>query len=115
MSEQSDELTMWEVAGLLRLPVRMARRWCLRKVPSEAIRRQGRCLFVTTWGLNHGLAKCVWRPKPRRGYQYRAGRRPVNVHCRDAQGRFTSHNVDRQPQHRPFVHSRRARYLSDAD
>ncbi len=113
---QSDELTMWEVAGLLRLPLRMARRWCLRKVPSEAIRRQGRHVYVRTWGIREGLRRSTWQPKPRKGYQYRPGRRPINADCRDAHGKFVSHRQDGHPPKRKgFIHPARRRYLSDAD
>ena len=118
MSEQSDELTMWQVAGLLRLPVRMARRWVRSKVPKEAVRHEGRHVYVTTWGLNHGLTKCTWRPdlhQPR-GYQGDSKRRPPNLFDRDSRGKFVSHRQDERPQRRKgFVHPARRRYLSDAD
>ncbi len=116
MSEQSDELTMWEVAGLLRLPVRMARRWVRSKVPKEAVRHEGRHVYVRTWGIHKGLDSSRWQPKPRKGYQYRPGRRPINADCRDAKGRFVSHRTDRRPPRRKgFIHPARRRYLSDAD
>jgi len=63
MSEQSDELTMWEVAGLLRLPVKGARNWVKRHCPREGVRREGRQLYLALWGLNAGLAHCVWQPR----------------------------------------------------
>ncbi len=114
MSEQSDELTMWEVAGLLRLPVRKARRWVQSKVPKEAVRRQGRHVYVRTWGIHKGLDSSRWQPKPRKGYQYRPGQRPINADCRDARGRFVSHRATpRQPKRKRFIASTRhpKRYL----
>ncbi len=118
MSEQSDELAMWQVAGLLRLPVRMARRWVRSKVPKEALRRQERHVYVRTWGIREGLRRSTWQPKPRKGYQYRQGRIPLNIHCKDDLGRFVSHRPGQPPPSkakRVFVHPKRRRYLSDAD
>ena len=118
VSEKSDELSMWQVAGLLRLPVRMARRWCLRKVPSEAVRREGRHLLVTMWGIREGLRRSTWQPKPRKGYQYRPGRIPVNVASRDKLGRFVSNRPPgevRPPKRKGFVHPRRRPYIKQKD
>ena len=118
MSEKSDELTMWEVAALLRLPVRMARRWVRSKVPKDAVQRQGRHVYVTTWGIHKGLDSSTWQPKPRKDYQYRPGRRPINADCRDELGRFKSHRPGgpRPPrQQKAFLRPALRRYLSDAD
>ena len=118
MSEQSDQLSMWAVAGLLRLPVRMARRWVQSKVPKEAVRHEGRCVYVATWGLHKGLDSSTWQPKPRKGYQYRQGRIPLNIHCKDDLGRFVSPRPGQPPPSkakRVFVHPKRRRYLSEVD
>ncbi len=62
MSEPEELLDVLTVSGLLRLPVRMARRWVRSKVPKEAVRHEGRHVYVTTWGLNHGLANAHGDP-----------------------------------------------------
>ena len=114
MSEPEELLDVLTVSGLLRLPVRKARRWVQSKVPKEAVQRQGRHVYVTMWGIREGLRRSTWQPKPRKGYQYRPGRRPVNADCRDQLGRFTSHRLGgpRPPrQQKPFVHPTRRPYL----
>ena len=118
VSERSDEqwLSIREVQAILRLPAKMCRTWVRQKVPAEAIKREGRHVYVRTWGIHKGLDSSTWRPKPRKGYQYCPGRRPVNADCRDAKGRFVSHRTDGHPPKRKgFIHPARRRYLSDAD
>jgi len=98
VSERSDEqwLSIREVQAILRLPAKMCRTWVRQKVPAEAIKREGRHVYV--------------------GYQYCPGRRAINADCRDAKGRFVSHRTDGHPPKRKgFIHPARRRYLSDAD
>ncbi len=115
---EPDELSILEVRGLLRLRAKECRNWVRRHVPAEAIRHQGRCLYIATWGVNYGLGRCVWQPhlhQPR-GFQGHVGRLPVNVNHRDSLGRFTSRRSSpRPPKRKGFIHPARRRYLSDAD
>ncbi len=115
MSEQSDELTIWEVAGLLRLRVKAARNWVRRHVPEEAIQRQGNKVLVAQWGINAALKRCTWRPRSPRGFQGCPGRVPPNVGCRDELGRFCSHHSGPPPPKRkkPFIHPQVRRYVSN--
>ncbi len=105
MSEPEELLDVLTVSGLLRLPVRMARRWVQSKVPKDAVQRQGRHVYVTMWGIREGLCRSRWQPKPRKGYQYRPGRRPINADCRDELGRFTSYRPSgpRAPKQRTSI------------
>ncbi len=119
MSEPEELLDVLTVSGLLRLPRKSARVWIRRHVPPEATHRDGRQLFVSLSGLNHGLVKCTWRPdlhQPR-GFQGNPKRRPPNLSNRDCKGRFISHRADRRPpkQKTPILPPARRRYLSDAD
>ncbi len=110
----ADELSILELRGMLRLRAKECRNWVKRHCPQEAIRREGRCLYVATWGVNYGLARCVWRPdlhQPR-GYQGDVGRIPPNVNHRDSLGRFTSNRSSPPPpRQKRFVHPRRPPYL----
>jgi len=114
----ANELSILELRGLLKLRAEECYGWVARFVPDEAIRHQGRCLYVATWGLNAALARCVWRPhlhQPR-GYQGHPGRIPPNVHCRDDLGRFTSdRSSPRPPRRKGFVHPTRRRYIKQTD
>jgi len=108
----ADELSILELRGILRLSAKEARNWVRRHCPQEAVRREGRHLYLALWGLNAGLAHCVWQPRSPKGYQGCPGRIPPNVHFRDALGRFTSHRTDRRPPKRQgFTHPERRRYL----
>ena len=116
VSEKSDEqwLSIREVQAILRLPAKMCRTWVRQKVPAEAIKREERHVYVAMWGLHDGLKRSTWQPKPRKGYQYRTGQRPINADCRDARGRFVSHRATpRQPKRKRFIASTRhpKRYL----
>ncbi len=120
MSEKSDEqrLSIREVQAILRLPAKMCRTWVRQKVPAEAIKREGRYVYVARWGLHDGLKRCTWQPKPRKGYQYRSGRFPVNVASRDKLGRFVSNRPPgevRPPKRKGFVHPRRRPYIKQKD
>ncbi len=131
--QMADELSILELRGLLRLRAKETYVWLTRHCPAEAIRRQGRCLYIATWGVNAALARCKWQPRSPKGYQGCPGRVPLNVHCRDDLGRFVSHRVSpRPPRHvaprvycrdalgkftsshrtpKQFVHPERRRYL----
>jgi len=116
----ANELSILELRGLLKLRAKECRNWVRRHVPAEAIRHQGRCLYIAIWGVNAALARCVWRPhlhQPR-GYQgHVVGRIPVNVNHRDSLGRFLSNRAGPRPPKRktPILPPTRRRYLSDAD
>ncbi len=112
-----DDLDVWTIAGLLHVRIKAARDWIRAHVPAEAIRRQGRCLYIATWGLNYALAALVWRPQSPKGYQGCPRRLPVNVNQRDDLGRFVSNRVGPRPPKRktPILPPTRRRYLSDAD
>jgi len=113
----ADELSILELRGLLRLRAKECYGWVARFVPDEAIRHQGRCLYIATWGVNAALARCVWQPRSPKGYQGHVGRLPANVNHRDSLGRFVSHRAGLRPPKRKtsILPPTRRRYLSDAD
>ncbi len=112
----ANELSILELRGILRLSAKEARNWVRRHCSQEAVRREGRHLYLALWGLNAGLARCMWQPRSPKGYQGCPGRVPLNIHCRDDLGRFTSHRSSPPPPKRKgFIHPARRRYLSDAD
>lgn len=111
-------LDVMQVQARIRLGYAATLRWIRRFVPPEKIGKRGYRLVVHITGLNIALDRNVWRPKARAGYQGHAGRKPVNVNCRDEWGRFVSH---RPPGERPparkrtplWKQDRRARYMTD--
>ena len=88
-------LTVMQIQAQIRLGYKATLRWIYRYVPAETIGKRGRRLVVHITGLNAALTKCTWHPSSvyRKGYQGCLGRKPVNVNCRDALGKFVSHRL----------------------
>jgi len=112
----ANELSILELRGLLRLRAKECHNWVRRHVPAEAIKHEGRHMYVALWGLNAGLAHCVWQPRSPKGYQGCPGRIPVNVNHRDSRGRFLSPRAGaRPPKRQEFTHPQRRRYIKQTD
>jgi len=112
----ANELSILELRGILRLSAKEARNWVRRHCPQEAVRREGRHLYLALWGLNAGLTRCKWTLRSPKGFQGCPGRTPPNLHFRDDLGRFVSNRPGQPPPSKAkFVHPKRRRYLSDAD
>jgi len=112
----ANELSIVELRGLLRLRAKECYLWLKRHCPQEAIRRQGRCLYIAVWGVNYGLTRCKWQPRSPKGFQGCPGRTPPNLHFRDDLGRFVSHRTDRRPPKRQeYTAPQRRRYIKRTD
>jgi len=112
-------LTVWEVQAQLQLSYQGTLRWIRKHVPPEYKGKRGYHRIVHIDGLKVGLEKCVWRSQSPRGYQGHPGRLPVNVNCRDSNGRFISHRPPGTPRppraKKGMDSSRRRKYLTPED
>jgi len=113
----ANELSTLELRGILRLSAKEARNWVRRHVPAEAIKHEGRHMYVALWGLNAGLTRCKWQPRSPKGYQGCPGRTPPNLHFRDDLGRFVSHRPGHPstPKRQEYTAPQRRRYIKQTD
>ena len=112
-------LTVWEVQAQLCLSYEGTLRWIRKHVPPEHKGKRGNRRIVHRHGLSVGVEKCKWRSQSPRGYQGHPGRLPINVACRDSNGRFVSHRPPGTPRppraKRGMDSSRRRKYLTPED